>query len=686
MEKISIGKMLIKPFFLYFLLFSLSYQETNIFRNKIKYSNFKSIDDINDVIYDKRKTENKENIVKVIAKGKKGEEIKILDDWQFKYPPSKVFINDSKINLGNITKVNLTQEGENEIKIIWEYSIPKCENMFSGCESLISIDMSEFDSSLITSMERMFYGCLNVSSIDLTNFNTSSVKNMNSLFEDCYKLKNVDISKFNTSSVTMMNRMFYNCSSLSSLDVTKFNTTSTLSLAYMFYNCHSLKSINLTNFDTSSLINMDYMFYDCKEIQNLNLSSFYTKKVENMSYLFEGCENLKTIDFPNLDTTNSKYLDSIFNACTNLEYINLENYRGKDIFDSIPHNNSNLTICLKDDNIPYSLKQRKYKNICTNNDIKNITISPLTTILKTTIPMISVSTKNIKIFPKTTIPIKTSTTKTLPLTTIPIAITPITSILTTTTNTLLLTTIPITINPITSILTTTTNTLLLTTIPITTIPITSISTTTTKTFPLTTIPKTTTLITSISTKITQTFLLMTTNITITNNGYNIKSSSNSKSMGIITGIIIGVFVLITGIIISVILIKNKFKKKSLESPYSADDFDARKNKTLGDNLLKELKLKIYDKNIIKNCPKCNICNKDFVDNLSRVITTKCGHTFHQPCFKHHIYANLICPKCPICDNYFLESNNEKKINISNSNKYENYTDQTNTSNLIELKN
>ena len=82
-----------------------------------------------------------------------------------------------------------------------------------------------------------------------------------------------------------------------------------------------------------------------------------------------------------------------------------------------------------------------------------------------------------------------------------------------------------------------------------------------------------------------------------------------------------------------------------------------------------------------------ICNKDFVDNLSRVITTNCGHTFHmEPCFKNHMYANLKYPECPICKSYLLDtSNTEIKANLSNPTIYENNTDQTNSSNFIEIK-
>ena len=258
MAKITTGKVLIKKFFLYFLLFYMFNEESNIFQNKIKYTNFKINDYANNVISGKRKIENKENEVIVIATGKKGEEIKILDTL-FKYPPSKVFINESKENLGQVMKVNLTQDGENEITIIWDNPIQDCECMFCECECLISIDMSKFDSSLITSMEGMFFGCSNVSSIDLTNFNTSSVIHMNSCFENCYKLQNINVSIFDTISNQDLSRMFYDCSSLTSLDVSNFDTSLVTMMDGMFYNCHSLTSLDVSNL---ILLQLDH-FMEC---------------------------------------------------------------------------------------------------------------------------------------------------------------------------------------------------------------------------------------------------------------------------------------------------------------------------------------------------------------------------------------------------------------------------------------
>ena len=166
----------------------------------------------------------------------------------------------------------------------------------------------------------------------------------------------------------------------------------------------------------------------------------------------------------------------------------------------------------------------------------------------------------------------------------------------------------------------------------------------------------------------------------------VSPSSSSKNLGLIIVIIIGVIVFIIGIIITIILINKKMKKENYDESSSIVD-KMKKNKTLADNLLKELKIEIYSKNIIKDYSKCIICNKDFVDNLSRVITIKCGHTFHQPCFKNHIYANLIDQKCPICSRFLFEYNSEVKINLSNPTTLsDNNPDQTNDINLIMYKN
>ena len=150
-----------------------------------------------------------------------------------------------------------------------------------------------------------------------------------------------------------------------------------------------------------------------------------------------------------------------------------------------------------------------------------------------------------------------------------------------------------------------------------------------------------------------------------------KTSPTKINIWLIIGILIGGLSFITGIIITILLFKKKCKEKNYEFPCT-DGIDKKKKvKEQADNFLNELKLKIYNKNIIEFEPKCNICNKDFIDNLSRVVTTNCGHTLHKHCLSNHIYKDLNL-NCPICCRNLLESNS----NLSNPTIYQNNTNNS----------
>ena len=56
--------------------------------------------------------------------------------------------------------------------------------LFSGCSSLINIDLSNFNNNNVTSMVRMFFGCTSLTNIDLSNFNTNNVTCMGVCFGD----------------------------------------------------------------------------------------------------------------------------------------------------------------------------------------------------------------------------------------------------------------------------------------------------------------------------------------------------------------------------------------------------------------------------------------------------------------------------------------------------------------------
>ena len=68
--------------------------------------------------------------------------------------------------------------------------------MFSGCNSLTNLDLSNFNTQNVTYMDYMFYNCNSLTDLNLSNFNTQNVTNMSGIFSDCNSLsKNNIITK-----------------------------------------------------------------------------------------------------------------------------------------------------------------------------------------------------------------------------------------------------------------------------------------------------------------------------------------------------------------------------------------------------------------------------------------------------------------------------------------------------------
>jgi len=144
-------------------------------------------------------------------------------------------------------------------------------------------------------MEHMFYSCENLTNLNLSQFNTSKVTTMYGMFLNCYKLTNLDLSSFNTASVENMSYMFYECG-LTNLDLSTFSSAKLKYATKMFYSCDKLTELKLgDNFTISSVTQPTYMFYDCRSLVNLDLSAFNTASATNMSYMFSYCKALETL-------------------------------------------------------------------------------------------------------------------------------------------------------------------------------------------------------------------------------------------------------------------------------------------------------------------------------------------------------------------------------------------------------
>ena len=71
----------------------------------------------------------------------------------------------------------------------------------------------------------MFYGCNSLISLDLSSWNTSNVANMNSMFYNCSSLTSLTLSGWVISDATNTGTMFDGCSNLTTIRMKGCNQT-----------------------------------------------------------------------------------------------------------------------------------------------------------------------------------------------------------------------------------------------------------------------------------------------------------------------------------------------------------------------------------------------------------------------------------------------------------------------------
>ena len=186
------------------------------------------------------------------------------------------------------------------------------------------------------SISFMFFYIFEITSIIFTsNFNTINIEDMNSLFSGCESLTSIDISTFNTQNVKSMDGMFHSCTSLVSIDLSNLNMENVEITYKMFYCCYSLVYINFSNTKTLKLKDMTAMFDACYSLTSIDLSSFKTKNVTSPGAMFYDCNNLTYIDISSFDF-ECNYECGMFNELPDYGVIKLKNNFTNNLGCSIP--------------------------------------------------------------------------------------------------------------------------------------------------------------------------------------------------------------------------------------------------------------------------------------------------------------------------------------------------------------
>ena len=229
-------------------------------------------------------------------------EVKSTDYW-FSYCEELISVDMSEFDTSNVTDMS---------------------GMFFGCSSLTSLDLDGLDTSNVTHMVDIFHGCSSLISVDMSGMNASRVKNMFQMFSGCSSLINVNLNDIDTSSVTSMSNMFFGCSSLISLDLSSLDTGNVTSMDSMFSNCSSLTSLNLDGLDTSSVTRMRAMFSNCSSLTVLDLRSLNTENVTDMGFMFSGCNRLTELDLSDFKTDSATDMMWMFENCSSLTSLDLD--------------------------------------------------------------------------------------------------------------------------------------------------------------------------------------------------------------------------------------------------------------------------------------------------------------------------------------------------------------------------
>ena len=184
--------------------------------------------------------------------------------------------------------------GENEYELNSGKNQPKWNTYASKIFKVVF--EASFANARPTNCYAWFVNFKNLTQIEgIENLNTENVTSMRDMFNGCSSLTSLDLTNFNTAKVTDMKLLFANCSALESLDLSMFNTENVTSMPSMFNGATNLKTLNVSNFNTEKVNNMGHMFAYCPNLTSLDLSSFNTKGVEYVDNIFKNCSNLTTI-------------------------------------------------------------------------------------------------------------------------------------------------------------------------------------------------------------------------------------------------------------------------------------------------------------------------------------------------------------------------------------------------------
>ncbi|WP_143141751.1 BspA family leucine-rich repeat surface protein, partial [Enterococcus caccae] len=155
------------------------------------------------------------------------------------------------------------------------------ERLFESLSNVTEIEnISYLDTSNAINMERTFADCTSLVSLDLTSWNTSKVQDIFSIFNGCVNMENLDVSTWDTQSITAITYAFASMTKLKALNLSNWKLSPMNSAQGVFMEDSSLESLDLSGFDMTKLdsnnaYSTSRFFQDATALKELTLSSSF---------------------------------------------------------------------------------------------------------------------------------------------------------------------------------------------------------------------------------------------------------------------------------------------------------------------------------------------------------------------------------------------------------------------------
>ncbi|MFD1418277.1 BspA family leucine-rich repeat surface protein [Companilactobacillus keshanensis] len=244
--------------------------------------------------------------------------------------------NTSKVKSMNSMFWKSTLQGKLDLSNFTGDSLVSMSEMFLDAKGLTEIDLSNLNTPNLIDSQGLdeelslwgaFEGCENLVKVDLSKFNSKNVNNYMNLFKDCSKLTTIIWPNESTDSATKFNSMFSNDSSLTSDSLeflNQFNASKVTDFSSMFYGCSAITNLHsIESWNVNSASNLAQMFDEDKSLTDLDLSSWNLNNANDFSWLFDACISLSSLKLPEFDDPKDSNNFNMSNMFTGDDKLNL---------------------------------------------------------------------------------------------------------------------------------------------------------------------------------------------------------------------------------------------------------------------------------------------------------------------------------------------------------------------------